>query len=182
MRLQKHIFLIGFSGSGKSTIGRTLAVRFKYRFVDLDAVIERHTRQKISKVFAKRGERVFRRIEVERLRQLLRSERSVVIALGGGAFETAAVRDMARQHGVVVFLNCSQRELCRRLRSLEDRPLLIAQPRPGETPLQARRRRIRELLKKRLANYRTADLILSTTEKSVAQSALRLEQLLKTKL
>jgi shikimate kinase len=68
------------------------------------------------------------------------------------------------------------------LRNVGNRPLLEVKPHPNETPTQAKMRRIRHLFKKRLANYRTADLILSTTGKSVAQSAGRLVRLLKNRL
>ena len=182
MRLRKRVFLVGFSGSGKSTLGRVLAVKLGYRFVDLDGVIEKHARQSIAEIFAKKGEAAFRRLETTQLKRVLASTRNQVIALGGGAFEFADIRNMVRGNGVTVFLSCSQRELYRRLRNAGDRPLLEVRPRPGETPTQAKIRRIRHLLKKRLANYRAADLILSTTEKTVAQSARRLVRLLKNRL
>lgn len=182
MRARKHIFLIGFSGSGKSTLGPVLAAKLRHRFVDLDVVIEKDTRQSISEIFEQRGEAAFRRLEMTQLKRVLESPRTKVIALGGGAFESAAIRSMARNNGVTVFLSCSQRELYRRLKKVGNRPLLEIRPRPDETPTQARMRRIRYLLKKRLANYRAADLILSTSGKSVAQSAGRLVRLLKNML
>jgi len=182
MRLRKHIFLIGFSGSGKSTLGRVLAAKLGHRFVDLDGVIEEYARQSVAEIFAERGEAAFRRLEKTQLKRVLVSTRTQVIALGAGAFESADIRNMARNNGVTVFLSCSQRELYRRLRYAGNRPLLEVRPRPRETPTQARVRRIRHLFKKRLANYRTADLILSTTGKSVAQSAGQLMRLLKNML
>jgi shikimate kinase len=182
MKPRRHIFLIGFSGSGKSTLGRVLATKLEYRFIDLDAVIEEYARQSISEVFAKKGEAAFRRLEKAQLERVLGSTRIQVIALGGGAFESADIRRIARCNGVTIFLNCSQRELYRRLRNVGNRPLLEVKPHPNETPTQAKMRRIRHLFKKRLANYRTADLILSTTGKSVAQSAGRLVRLLKNRL
>jgi shikimate kinase len=182
MRPRKHIFLIGFSGSGKSTLGRVLAAKLGYRFIDLDTVIEKHAQQSIADIFAKRGEVAFRRMEITELKRVLGSTHTQFIALGGGTFESADIRNMARNNGVTVFLSCSQRELYRRLKNVGNRPLLEVRPRPYETPTQAMMRRIKYLLKKRLANYRAADLILSTTGKSVAQSAGRLVQLLKSKL
>jgi shikimate kinase len=182
VRLRKHIFLIGFSGSGKSTLGQVLATKLGYRFVDLDGVIEKRARQSITEIFAKNGEAAFRRLEITQLKQVLRSTRRQIIALGGGAFESAVIRNLARNEGVTIFLSCSQRELYRRLRNIGNRPLLEVKPRPHETPTQAMMRRIRYLLEKRLANYRSADLILSTAGRSVVQSAGRLVQILKSAL
>jgi shikimate kinase len=179
MKPRRHIFLIGFSGSGKSTLGRVLAAKLGYRFVDLDGFIEKFAQLSVSEIFAKSGETAFRRLEKAQLETVLGSTRTKVIALGGGGFESADIRDTVRSNGVTIFLSCSQRELYRRMRSIGNRPLLEVIPRPNETPTQAKTRRIRQLLKKRLANYRTADLIMSTTDKSVAQSARQLVRLLK---
>jgi shikimate kinase len=179
MTTQRNVFLIGFSGSGKSTVGRILAANMKYGFVDLDVTVEKHSRQPIEEIFANEGEQSFRRMEVSQLYRVLKSTTPMVIALGGGAFETAVIRQMARRHGVTAFLSCSQRELYRRLQRVKNRPLLETKPRRGETSEQARKRHIRDLLKKRLANYRTADLILSTTDRTAAQAARRLAQFLK---
>jgi len=179
MKPRRHIFLLGFSGSGKSTLGRVLAAKLGYRFVDLDGIIEEYARQSVAEIFAKRGETAFRRLEKTQLKRVLGSTRTQVIALGGGAFESADIRKMARNNGVAIFLSCSQRELYRRLRNVGNRPLLEVKPRPYETPTQAKMRRIRHLFKKRLANYRVADLIVSTTGKSAAQSAGQLARLLK---
>lgn len=179
MKPRRRIFLIGFSGSGKSTLGRVLAAKLGYRFVDLDGLIEEYSQQSVAEIFAKRGEAAFRRLEKAQLKRALGPTRTQVIALGGGAFESADIRDMARNNGVTIFLSCSQRGLYRRLRNVGNRPLLEVRPHLNETPTQAKMRRMRQLLKKRLANYRTADLIVSTTGKSVAQSTRQLARLLK---
>ncbi|MCX6834846.1 MAG: shikimate kinase [candidate division Zixibacteria bacterium] len=179
MKPLRHIFLIGFSGSGKSTLGRVLAAKLRYRFIDLDGIIEEFAQLSVSEIFAKRGETAFRRLEKAQLKRVLGSTRAKVIALGGGAFESADIRDLARNNAVTIFLSCSQRELYRRMRDVGNRPLLEGRPHVNETPTQAKMRRIRDMLRKRLANYRTADLIVSTTDKSVAQSARQLVRLLK---
>ena len=179
MKSAKHIFLIGFSGSGKSTLGRILASRLGLMFVDLDSVIEKNLDRTIAEIFDGSGEATFRCYEKKHLEAVLRSRQRLVIALGGGAFESAAIRTMAYRHGTTVYLSCSQRELNRRLRPVGDRPLLRVNCRRGESRTQTRERRIRSLLKKRLANYRSADLIVSTTGKSPKKSAGELIQLLR---
>ena len=82
------IYLVGFMGSGKSTIGRLLAERIGWHFVDLDAEIEAAQSMSILEIFETRGEAEFRRFERETLRQHVRAiecGRPAVLALGGGA-------------------------------------------------------------------------------------------------
>src|SRR5262245_28837928 len=102
----KRIFVVGFMGAGKSTVGRALAQRLGWPFVDLDDEIESAEHAKISDIFAERGEPEFRRIETEALRRLLNSPDSAVIALGGGAFTVAANRELIRDHGPTIWLDC----------------------------------------------------------------------------
>src|SRR6476661_507706 len=83
------IFLIGFMGSGKSTVGRLLAEEIGWRFADLDEDIEHSQRRSVSDIFLQLGEEEFRRIEHEAIQQRVRSIRRgipTVLALGGGAF------------------------------------------------------------------------------------------------
>jgi len=182
MRLNKWIFLVGFSGSGKSTLGRALASRLRSRFIDLDASTEKRAGMPISEIFGTMGEAAFRRFEKESLLGLLADQKPGVMALGGGAFESARIRALTRRQGLSVYLSCSLRELHRRLGGKSDRPLLNVAPRPRETLGQARLRRMRELLNTRLANYRRADFIVSTTGKTKAQSTAELLRLLKNAL
>lgn len=182
MRLNSWIFLVGFSGSGKSTLGRALASRLKCRFFDLDAYIEKRAGMSISRIFGTAGEAAFRRFEKEFLLGLLAGQKPGVVALGGGAFESAGIRALTQRRGVSVYLSCSLRELYRRLCNKSDRPLLNVVPHSRETLRQARLRRMRELLNTRLANYRRADFIVSTSDKTETQSAAELLRLLKNAL
>src|ERR1700691_2026118 len=87
----RRIVLTGFMGSGKSTVGPLLAARLGWRFVDVDDVIEAEARTKITELFARDGEAAFREREHEAIKRLAESE-ELVLALGGGAIETEAVR------------------------------------------------------------------------------------------
>ncbi len=92
------IYLVGFMGSGKTTIGRLLAARLGWSFADLDEEIEAAERATIAAIFEERGEPEFRRIEAEMLRQHVRSierGKAAVIALGGGAFAQQQNREIA---------------------------------------------------------------------------------------
>lgn len=116
-----HIALIGFMGAGKSTVGRQLAARLGYDFVDVDQRIEARGGRSIRRIFAESGEEAFRRLESETLRELA-SRRRVVIASGGGAPARPENGDFFR--AVATFhLEISFEEFLRRTASSRDRPL-----------------------------------------------------------
>ena len=120
------IYLVGFMGSGKTTIGRLLAQRLGWSFADLDDEIEAAEHASISSIFEERGELEFRRIEAEMLRQHVRSiERGkpAVIAMGGGAFAQQQNRDIALQHGIAFWLDCPFETVQRRVAPTSHRPL-----------------------------------------------------------
>ncbi|MEW5796753.1 MAG: shikimate kinase [Candidatus Zixiibacteriota bacterium] len=166
---QRWVFLIGFPGVGKTTIGKILAGRLGARFIDLDENLEKAMRKSITAVFREHGEKHFRSLERLQLMRLLSKGHGGVIALGGGAFQSTQVRDLARQHATTVYLSCTLRELYRRIGDTKHRPLLLVRPRRGETIRAASLRHMRELMVKRLQNYRRADFTVSTTGKTVPQ-------------
>src|SRR6266849_9070831 len=97
------IYLAGFMGSGKSTVGRLLADRLGWHFVDLDEEIEEADGMLIEEIFETRGEPEFRRIESEAIRAWVRkieSGQAVVMALGGGAFVAEANRALLMNNGI----------------------------------------------------------------------------------
>jgi shikimate kinase len=117
-------YLTGFMGTGKSAVGRALARRLRRPFVDLDAEIERGAGAAVAEIFARRGERAFRRLERAALAEAAR-RRGAVVALGGGALLDASSRALVARTGTLVRLTCARRELARRLRgSRAARPLL----------------------------------------------------------
>jgi shikimate kinase len=120
------IYLVGFMGSGKSTVGRALAEELGWNFSDLDVEIERRAQASIADIFDQRGEAVFREIESAVLRERVRvveSGRPYVIALGGGAFLSEENCDLASNHGVTVWLDCPFSSIERRLQGDTQRPL-----------------------------------------------------------
>jgi shikimate kinase len=120
------IYLLGFMGSGKSTVGRHLARRLGWSFFDLDDEIEAAEKTTIAEIFDTRGEAEFRRIESEMLAQHVLSierGRAAVLALGGGAFLDPANRDLASNHGVTVWLDCDFDRVARRVAQASHRPL-----------------------------------------------------------
>lgn len=163
----RKIWLVGVSGSGKSTIGPILARRLGYRFVDLDREIEARAGESISRVFHRRGEGEFRRLEAAAAARAARKE-NVVVATGGGWM---ARRDIDRASGgrVRVWLRVRPETAIHRLSrdGAEARPLL-AGPDP-EAALAA-------LLAEREAAYAEAELVLETDGREpedVVEVALR---------
>lgn len=164
-----NVYLIGFSGCGKSSVGPLLASRMKAKFFDTDEMIKRDTRTSITALFAERGEAAFRKLEEKVVRSIVKDKRgSKVIALGGGAFQNPRIRKMVQADGTTVYLSCSARELYRRIRGLSDRPLLQG------ISSGALYGRIKLLLNKRLSNYKKADIVISTTARSPRQTAAQL--------
>jgi shikimate kinase / 3-dehydroquinate synthase len=103
--LNRHIALIGFMGAGKTTLGMQLAGRIDRSFLDLDREIERSLHRSIPDLFEQEGEAGFRVIEAERTLGTLRRSRPAVVALGGGAVETSAIRKALREHALTVLVD-----------------------------------------------------------------------------
>ncbi|MFW5645529.1 MAG: shikimate kinase [Bacteroidota bacterium] len=118
------IFLIGFMGSGKTTLGRKLARRMEYNFIDLDEFIENKESKKISKIFSSYGENKFRVMEAENLR-LLEILKDAVISTGGGAPCFYDNMEWMNTRGITIYLKHDVESLFRRLRaSNKKRPLI----------------------------------------------------------
>lgn len=143
------IYLVGFMGSGKSTVGRSLAHRLGWSFFDIDGEIERAESMTIAEIFEKRGEPEFRRIETEMIRQHVRwieRGRPAVVALGGGAFTFPWNRELLENNGVTVWL---------------DSPLGTVERRAGQDPCRPLARdpeRFRLLYESRREAYSLADV------------------------
>ena len=135
------IYVVGFMASGKSTIGRLLAQRLGWTFVDIDDEIEAAERTAISEIFDTRGEAEFRRIETAIIhRHVHRIGQGIpaVLALGGGAFAAEANRALLENNGVTVWLDCPFEIVERRVALAAHRPL-ARDPRQFAALYQARR-------------------------------------------
>jgi shikimate kinase len=120
------IYLVGFMGSGKSTIGRVLADELGWSFSDLDEAIERTEGVTIAHIFDELGEPVFRQIEAAALRrhvQSVQSGRPHVISLGGGAIVSEENFELVSNNGVTVWIDCPFSIIERRVAQQTHRPL-----------------------------------------------------------
>jgi shikimate kinase len=118
-----HVFLIGFMGAGKSTVGGILAARLGLPFVDLDSEITRNAGRSIPEIFDAEGEQGFRSRETAALTALANVPASVV-ACGGGIVLIDENRRLLKQTGVVVYLKVSAEEAIARIGDTTGRPLL----------------------------------------------------------
>lgn len=163
-----RIYLTGFMGSGKSTVGRILASRLGVPFVDLDEEIERQAGMRVREIFERHGEPVFRRMEREALEATLALP-GAVVATGGGTVVFEANARLIRENGIAVWLNPPFATIVERVGGLgkEDRPLFR-----NETQALA-------LYRERLPAYRRADVMVDMApqegpEEIAARIALRL--------
>jgi shikimate kinase len=149
MGAPRKIYLVGFMGCGKSTVGRILADRIDYPFVDIDEIVEAAAGCSVRQIFEQSGETEFRRREASVLATAVSGLERAVVATGGGTFAPDANRALIQGSGVSVFLEVPFDLLLSRLEEKgASRPLF-------RDPEQAFR-----LYSDRLGTYRMADVVL----------------------
>jgi shikimate kinase len=142
------LFLVGFMGAGKSTVGRALARNLGWRFADLDEDIESREQLPIAQIFEERGEEAFRQAEAAALlRRIHDVSRGVpwVVAVGGGCFTRTENVDLIQNHGVSIWLDAPLELIRARVAAHSHRPL-------ARDP-----QRFAELFEQRRADYQRAD-------------------------
>ena len=117
-----RIYLVGFMGAGKTSVGQELAARLSWTFIDLDADIERSERVAVREIFRQSGEPHFRQLEREHLKRLSVLD-NVVIALGGGAYVDPENRSVVDTTGMSVWLKVSLANVFTRVTMDGTRPL-----------------------------------------------------------
>ena len=120
----KNLTLTGMMGVGKSTIGKNLAKKLNYNFIDVDKIIEAKEGRSINSIFKNKSESYFRKIENDITLAELKKENSV-ISLGGGAFLNKSIRRSAKNFSISFWLDVPIYELTKRLKKSRQRPLLF---------------------------------------------------------
>lgn len=139
-----RLLLVGMMGSGKTTVGRLLAERLGWRYVDSDEEVEAATGQTVAQLFEEGGEEGFRAAETAALVGALADDGPVVVAVAGGAVLDPANRDLLRRSGTVVWLRARPETLAGRVGSGAHRPLLAGSPAETVVRLDASRRPLYE--------------------------------------
>jgi shikimate kinase len=172
------VFLVGFMGAGKSSVGRALGQRLNWVFEDLDDRIERRTGRRIADIFHDSGEEVFRQAEYEALQEILLELRGGVariVALGGGAFvQERNAQLLADSGATTIFLDAPVEELW-------DRCCRQADESGTERPLLRSKVQFRELHKRRSKSYSAASLRFGTGARTVEEIAAEIGKKLRLK-
>ncbi len=149
----QRIYLVGFMGAGKTTIGRLLARRLRWSFNDLDEVIEAGEKQSVPEIFRAHGEPYFRDLEHQYLERLSGRPNSIV-ALGGGTFTREDNRDLADRTGLTIWLKVSFPKVAERVKI------------DGTRPMFQDRQQAERLFESREPAYRLAKLHISTDDRA----------------
>lgn len=158
--MTNKIYLTGFMGSGKSTIGPILANSLGWDFFDLDVVIEQVEGKKIAIIFEEKGEEYFRNLEKITLKKLAERE-NIIIALGGGTIANQDNIDFIKTSGKIIYLKLSAESAYQRLKYKRDRPVLTPN---GKVTMSKSEYldKINELLSARKKFYEQADISIDT--------------------
>ncbi len=179
---QKHIvFLAGFMGSGKSTIGPELAKRLHYEFIDIDCMIEESEKSSIAEIFDRHGEEYFRSLEQEMLNRFSHIEKRMVVALGGGTLEAEGNRMTVKRDGVLVYVRANRREILARVQNRKDRPMLLG-PKGEILDESQLSRRVESLLREREKHYLEANIIVNTANLEVPETVEEIASKLRGKI
>ncbi|MEM7671734.1 MAG: shikimate kinase [Verrucomicrobiota bacterium] len=152
-----NLYLVGFMGTGKSTIGRRVAEDLRMQFVDSDHAIEKGCQMSVPEIFEKHGESYFRELE----RAFVESghpDSGMVVACGGGLVVQAGMLETLQERGVVVCLVASEETIVQRVSSNPNRPLLQVEDPVG---------RIRKLIAERSPIYRKVNTQIMTDHRPV---------------
>ncbi len=167
----QRIYLVGFMGAGKSTVGRILATRLNWHFLDIDSLIEEEQQMSVPALFTAHGEAAFRQLEASAIERLHLAENSV-LSLGGGAMESSRVRNFlfASSASRVMFLDAPLATLVERC---------MAQNGGAGRPILRRADQLEDRFAARLASYRMAHHIVATQSLTPEEVATAIQDCLK---
>ncbi len=156
----KNVILTGMMGSGKTTVGKELATVLNYNFVDLDEIIE-NKYGKITDIFSQKGEKYFRELETQELKNL-ENQSNFVLSTGGGIILKDENIKILKDLGQVFYLSAKSETIYNRIKNQRHRPLLNTQN-PKNT--------IEEILSKRLEKYEKSGEKITTDNKNAKEIA-----------
>lgn len=161
--MKKVVYLTGFMGSGKTTVGKKLAAQLNYTFIDLDSYIEQQEGRSISELFNEHGENYFREVEHQCLQTLLKLEK-LVVACGGGTPCFYDAMQQMNEHGITIYLEMNVLAIFNRLKQGRmQRPLI-----EGKSD-EALRQYIDEKLKEREPLYLQAQIVVPAIDLNISE-------------
>lgn len=163
---RKSVVLVGFMGTGKSTVGSVLSKRLGFELIDIDVLIEKKAGKSITDIFNHDGEKHFRDIEEEVIREIAGMGKAVIITGGGAVLRKNNIENL-RKCGKIVCLTATSSEIYRRVKAETHRPLLQV-----DDPVK----KIEELLSAREKFYAEADIFIDTTNlttEAVAEEVIK---------
>ena len=164
-----NIYLVGFMGTGKTTVGRELAKKKKWQFLDLDDLIELREKRTISSIFTQEGEPYFRKVEKKVLKEIAKEKKFVVACGGGIVLDKDNIKTM-KKTGIMICLSASPQVILERTAAYRHRPLLnVGNP----------KKQIELLLKLRAPYYAQAHKTIDTSKismREVVEKILKLVQ------
>lgn len=152
----KTIVLIGMMGSGKTTIGKLLGEKLTLRSIDIDVIIEQNEKRTVSEIFQNEGEKYFRNIERETIKENF-TNKDLIISLGGGAFEDQLTQELLLKNSTVIYLKTSPNVILERIKNNTNRPLLKN---------QMTVEKIQSIILQRQKNYELANITILTDNKN----------------
>ncbi len=164
--VHRLIFLCGFVGSGKSTLGALLSDAFSWEFIDLDRLIEKELRNPIPMIFQQNGEPLFRGVEEKILRRLMDLEQKV-IALGAGTLSNPVNLQLVQTSGILIYLHATPEEIFRRVASTEKRLLFFSPDVTAPLTDAELLKRIRHFMTLRAPAYEQAHFRVDTSGKPI---------------
>ncbi|MBI4399114.1 shikimate kinase [Candidatus Micrarchaeota archaeon] len=164
-----NIILLGFMGTGKTSVGKKLSGKLSMHYIDTDEMIEKEVKLEIWRIFAEFGEQYFREIEKKAIEKVSKLDNYVISTGGGMVLFEENIKNL-KKHGKLICLTASPEEIYKRIEKETHRPLL-------KTP--DAKTKIRELLKLRAPLYAKADHIIDTTNLNVDEVVEKIEKLIR---
>lgn len=166
--MKETVYLIGFMGAGKTSVGKVLGEMYGYSVVDADELIIEREEKTINEIFAQHGEEYFRNLESQMLKTF--PNKQCIVTTGGGIVINDENREFLKKSGRAVFLKCDPAVVAKRLEDDSTRPLLL------EKSLEE----ITDMYNSRLPLYLDcAEITIDTTEQSIQEIAAEIAERLK---
>lgn len=166
--MDKNIYLVGFMGTGKTTVGKLLSQTLKRRFVEMDDMIEEREGVKIADIFSKKGESYFRKAEKNLLKEIAQ-QNNLIISCGGGIVIDEENIRIIKSTGIMICLEADAGTIYERIKQYSHRPLINV-PSP--------QKEIEELIRKRTPFYRKAHFFIDTARFAPTEAVERIVDIL----